>query len=258
MTVTAEAPALDEFIANEVRKRLEKDECTKRTAVRLAVVEAVARGLVGPGCLLPSEKALVDITGTSLGTVQAALNELAHTGLLVRRRGDGTRVRAGRNRAEATWHFRFLDHESGKRLGMVRSDVTIRHDFEPGPHSGFLGEAAEGYIRIDRNVVSSNDKPARAVMSLLYRKAAPLLQVPAIELSSLNIRPYLDSHLGLVTRRASHEISVIGSREAQAAGLPSGRDSTAYEIHARTYAPNDDPVYFQCIFCYTEDFRLEF
>lgn len=258
MTATVDVSTLDAFIANEVGERLKKGECTKRTAVRLAVVEAVAQGLVQPGCLLPSEKALVDITGTSLGTVQAALSELAHTGVLVRRRGDGTRVRAGRNRAEAMWHFRFLDRESGKRLGMVRSDVTLSHDFELGPHSRFLGEDSQGYIRIDRSVVLSNSKPARAVMTLLYNKAAPLLAVPAIELSSLSIRPYLDRHLGLVTRRASHEIAVIKAEEAQASGLPSGPGSTVYEIHARAYAPNDDPVYFQRIFCYTEDFRLEF
>lgn len=246
------------FISAEMKRRLSKGECTKRTAVRLAVGEAIAEGLAKPGSLLPSERALVDITDTSLGTVQAALNELARVGLVVRKRGDGTRVSAGYNRSEAIWHFKFLDRDSGVRLRSVRTEVSLSRISELGYFTGFLGEDDQHYIRIRRKVLLSNGSIVRADMFLLYKQAPSLLDIPSIELSALNIRRYLEQNFGLATSYASHVIDILNAEEATDAGFPLEPPQSAFDIRAHAFSSTDTPVYYQRLLCNTQNCRVEF
>ena len=94
---------------------------TKRSAVRLAIARAMRDGVLKNGDMLPPERRLAEIFGVSVGTVQAALQQLQQRGEIVRRSGYGTRVVLDDSFSSAIWHFRIVDCASG-RPGSARPD----------------------------------------------------------------------------------------------------------------------------------------
>lgn len=65
-------------------------------ALAAGVTEAVDRGDLPTGVLLPAERSLAAAAGVSRGTVVAAYDVLREQGVVVRRQGSGTWVQAGR------------------------------------------------------------------------------------------------------------------------------------------------------------------
>ena len=57
-----------ETLAGEVARLLSQTGCSKRTAVRLALLKAIQDGRFIPGDMLPPERLLADELGISLGT----------------------------------------------------------------------------------------------------------------------------------------------------------------------------------------------
>ena len=101
---------------------------TKRSAVRLAIARAMRDGVLKDGDLLPPEKRLAEIFGVSVGTVQAALQQLQQRGEIVRRSGYGSRVVLGDSFSSAVWHFRIIDRASGPAPGGRRRTHRHRRD----------------------------------------------------------------------------------------------------------------------------------
>ena len=62
----------------------------KYTALRDAVVGAVASGKFVPGDRVPNEQELAGILPISLGTIQRALRQLVDEGVIQRRQGQGS------------------------------------------------------------------------------------------------------------------------------------------------------------------------
>lgn len=61
-------------------------------AVRRALLQAIERGDIAPGAALPSELALSQAFGVSVGTLRRAVDDLVAEHILVRRQGRGTFV----------------------------------------------------------------------------------------------------------------------------------------------------------------------
>ena len=134
--------------------------------------------------LLPPEKRLAEIFGVSVGTVQAALQQLQQRGEIVRRSGYGSRVVLGDSFSSAVWHFRIIDRDSGRRLALVAERIDIdeiaRADLDGAAAavdplvpvwSAFLGED-DSYICIRRVLTQSNGANVAARMILRSRTAA--------------------------------------------------------------------------------------
>ncbi len=71
-----------------------KREASKHDSIRRALLDAITSGQYGPGQRLPSESELVKSFGASRPTVNRALRELQLTGVIDRRAGSGSYVRA--------------------------------------------------------------------------------------------------------------------------------------------------------------------
>jgi DNA-binding LacI/PurR family transcriptional regulator len=71
-----------------------KKAIPKHDSIRRALVDAITSGKYGPGQRLPSESELVKSFGASRPTVNRALRELQLTGVIERRAGSGSYVRA--------------------------------------------------------------------------------------------------------------------------------------------------------------------
>lgn len=231
--------------------------CTKRTAVRLAISNCIQSGVLRPGDYLPSEKALADIFGVSLGTVQVALGQLQDVGLLQRRRGDGTRVSDTEPLAENTWHFRFLSRESKRPLRMTDSRPELSKVEDAGYWSEFLG-AEPFYFRIARLVRMNDGTRAAAQMYIPGSLAEGLDQINVSELALINIRPFLEEHLNLKISERTNRVSVVipDRGEVRSLGLAAGQPH--YEISATAFTNKKQPAYHQRILVAVADCDLEF
>jgi DNA-binding GntR family transcriptional regulator len=244
-------------LASQMAAVLSATSCTKRSAARLAIVSVIRANIVKPGDLLPSEKELTNILGVSLGTVQAALRQLQDMGTIVRRRGDGTRVTALEPFGETIWHFRFAAKADGTPLRFTDLEVWVDTVFGTGLWSDYLGEKPK-FLRVRRLVTMQNGTLAGAEMYLDAAAVAGLENTDISELKFTNIRPYLQEKFGLVTRGATHLVKTVQLDTATKArfGLRCGGDY--FEIHAKAFSHDHQPVYFQRMYIATSECALMF
>ncbi len=257
MSRKSKHPDVAAFLSEEMAAKLRESACTKRSAARLSIVKAIATGVLRRGDLLPPEKRLADILQVSLGTAQAALQQLQQTGIIVRRRGDGTRIASTEPIAEDVWHFRFLSKSNDLPLHMIGADVDIERVGHSGAWGVFLGEDL-AYIRIRRRIQLQDNVRVAADMYLCQKIAPTLEIVPPSELRMVNIRPYLERHHGIVTGWADHVIETCAIKDIEATNYNLDEGETAFEITAKAYAPDRSPVYFQRILAPIAGCKLSF
>ena len=100
-----------------------KLDLSKHERIRQTLTEAIAGGQYEPGQRLPSESELVKTFGASRPTINRALRELQLAGVIDRRAGSGSYVRA--DPAARGFMFGLLIPELG-RTGDLRADLS-RH-----------------------------------------------------------------------------------------------------------------------------------
>ena len=223
--------------------------------MRLAVAQAMRDGVLKDGDLLPPEKRLAEIFGVSVGTVQAALQQLQQRGEIVRRSGYGSRVVHGDGFSSAIWHYRIVDRESSQRLtveaeqirideiGSGRTDGDAAADLLAPVWHEFFGED-DSYIRIRRALTMSNGAPVAGRMVLRTRTAPDLLKIAPDELTAVNIRTFLQDEFGVATARASTEIRCADAGDYGDRDVGAG---PVLELRARAVTHDDKPVYFQTV-----------
>ncbi len=231
---------------------------TKRSAVRLAVAQAMRDGVLKDGDLLPPEKRLAEIFGVSVGTVQAALQQLQQRGEIVRRSGYGSRVALGDSFSSAIWHFRIVDRDSGRRLTVeaerIRIDGIAGGEAANGEAddplapvwSAFLGPD-DSYVRIRRALAMSNGAAVAGRMVLRARTAPRLLEMAPEELHAVNIRSFLQDEFGVATARASTEVRGLCASDTPGPASGSAPAAPVLELRARAVAHDETPVYFQTV-----------
>lgn len=241
---------------------------TKRSAVRLAIAQAMRDGDLKHDDFLPPEKRLAEILGVSLGTVQAALLQLQQRGDVVRRSGYGSRIVLGERFASSIWHFRFVDRADGRRLAFTDEDIAIDTVTETGPWTAFLrgGDTGEGadaaagetYVRITRRMRMSNGAPCVGQMFLRDAAAPRLKRIDPSELKAVNIRYYLQDTFGLSTASASTVVQCTQLKKPLAGLLGVKAGTPVLELHAKAVAHDETPVYFQRIFVPADTCALAF
>ena len=254
---STEADALESHLRHTVERLLRDTGCTKRSAVRHALIHAIYTGLLQPGDLLPPERRLATALGVSLGTVQAALDQLRQAGRVARRRGDGTRVTENTDIAHNTWHFRLLDRSTGRPVFWVKSAVETEALSATGPWAEFLG--TEGpFVRVRRRIRMLGGLPVGADMYLPMTTGRPFLRMNPTDLALINLRAVLVERFGLDTTRLTTQITTrtIFDTEAAVFGLRS--QAPVFVIDARVHSGGDAPLYFQRVLAGSDDFALSF
>ncbi|MWB78226.1 GntR family transcriptional regulator [Pseudooceanicola sp. 216_PA32_1] len=249
------APDLcDTLLARMAVERANNPRETKRSALRQAFLSVFRDQLVGPGDRLPSESELAQRLSVSLGTVQSALGQLQDSGLIVRRRGDGTRVADADTMSPQIWHFRFRVAKTNRSLRITDTKVEILRTNETGSWSTHLGEGDHTLIR---RRISGDGVKLGAEMYL----PPDLFQIDDIELSELqgvNLRTYLEAQLGQRARLVTTQVSFVVLPLRQAAMFDMRPDSTAFKVEARTVLADGRPFYHQTIYAHADDVVLEF
>lgn len=248
---------IEAVLIRNVAAALSEKGRTKRSAVRLAISRAVNGGALKPGDFLPPEKRLADILGVSLGTVQAALQQLQLRGEIVRRSGYGSRVISTDQFANSVWHFRFVDRSDGQRLIFHDQHIAIDTVRGEGIWSAFLGETAT-CCRIIRRMQMSNGAHVVAFMYLHDALAPRLKDVDPGELSAVNIRTYLQDEFDVVTARAENIVLSAKADASIASQLDLAAGADILELRARAFTHDEAPVYFQRILAPAERCALAF
>ena len=141
----------------------------KHEAVRRHLTQAISSGQYGPGQRLPSESELVKTFGASRPTVNRALRELQLTGIIERRAGSGSYVRA-----DAGAH--------GYTFGLLIPELGRTEIFEPICRG--MAEAQYGGQHVLLWGSSLGDAPniehqaAQACRQLVARKVAGVFFAP--------------------------------------------------------------------------------
>ena len=255
MTHLAHRTDAEAFLASEFQRIISAESVTKRTAARLSIMAAITNGLLPKGGLVPTEQRLTKVLGISLGTVQAALQQLQQYGVIVRRRGDGTRVAATEAFGKDIWHFRILDKQTNAPMRTTRIEVEIGSAPANGPWSSlFPGTTA--FTRIRRRLLMSEKVKVGAEMILPDDLAPGLAETPPAELKMLNIRPYLAERHGLMITRAEHLVSTTTVNDLDAVKLDLPRSLEAFEVIAHAFQNETTPGYWQRILLPCADCRI--
>ncbi len=249
-------PDLETVLLAEMRHHLSVDKATKRSALRLALTSAIRDGVLKPGERLPAETDLARMLGVSLGTVQNALGQIQDLGLVVRRRGDGTRVLDDTAMAPSVWHFRFRVRQTGLPFRTANQEIEILQTSARGPWTDHLG-AVPDYTVI-RRVYAGEDGLRLGAEMYLDAARVPAHELSASELKSTNLRPLLEQHCNLKVKTARHEAycDEIPPREAGLFSMPF--KTMCFRIEARAFTDKNTPFYFQNIFAPVDKLALIF
>lgn len=239
-----------DFIAKATEKHLKSKSIAKRTAVRLAIAESIEKKYFQSGDRLPTERELVDICGVSLGTIQAALIQLANFDLIERKRGSGTIVKVRDSEedfGDHVWHFRFHSAASNRPLRIVASRMEMEFTKDRPDLIDLLG-ASTVYTQIRRRFQMSEDILVFSEMFLHPDTAPELVEKNKNELWVVNIRHYLEEEFGIKTKSATHSISLISPEENPFEVQEPGADIPWFKVTALTSNTKGQPVYVQEIF----------
>ncbi|ASM75159.1 MULTISPECIES: GntR family transcriptional regulator [Roseobacteraceae] len=250
---------LHEDICGLLLRRLEQERTrnpreTKRSALRLVLMSAIRDGTFRPGDRLPPETEMASRLSLAPGTVQNALGQLQDLGLIVRRRGDGTRVADSEPMGPNIWHFRFGVKATGRPLRITSTRIEVLRTNDTGAWTHHLGE---GPYNLIRRQLSGDGVHVGAEMYL----PASLLNIEAIELSELegvNLRTHLEGMLGKRTQKPETRVGAMALSLRHAAMFDLTPDMPVLHIEARTMLNDGTPFYFQNIYGPSELLTLEF
>ncbi|QFT58935.1 HTH-type transcriptional repressor YvoA [Sulfitobacter sp. THAF37] len=194
----------------------------------------IARGEWTPDAPIPSEARLANEFDVSIGTVRKAVDGLVEEGLLERRQGSGTRVRAPS--FDATL-FRFfpIRETDGSPLSIPSSQIILRSVTEaPDKAAQVLG--TRDVIKIVRLRCLSDQPVLFEEIYIPTSRFAGFDTLPEASLGPL-LYPLYFEHFGVMVKRAADEVSFgqAPERVAQRLQIPPGDplaviERTAFDI----------------------------
>lgn len=218
---------------------------TKLANVADQIVSQIEAGRLREGDRLPSEQQLAADSGVSLGTVQKALTQLAHRGLIQREHGRGTFV-SGSKLAPADTRFLRFRNARGMELPLYVTVMGTRRLRQRGPWSQFLADAGE-WVRIDRRIVVGTE---HVLASEFFLGAAEFkaLGARAALGGDRNLRELLQRRLALPTLRVDQLIRFepLPARPARVLELEAG--ATGFVMELKGYTLRERPLYYQRLY----------
>lgn len=219
----------------------------KYLQLRQVIADALRDGSPAAGDRFPTEEALVQMSGFSLGTVQRALNLLVADGLLVRRQGAGTFVGGNESPMEAPFqHCRFLDEVTGKVLPIYSHAMSRKLVSDRGIWSEHL-EVKEN-LQLERMFSIGNEFNVYTLTWLPSGAFPHLHQMTIAELSGINLKDLLSREYNRPATRFAEKlvIAALPPEACTALKLPRKTIGAVLEIAARDR--RGDAVYFQALY----------
>lgn len=216
---------------------------TKLEHICDTVIARIASGALREGDRLPSEEQLAASLKASVGTIQKALQQLTHRGLIVREHGRGTFVSGGKLGPADVRYLRFRNAR-GKDLPLYLHVLSVKGVRRQGPWAEFLG-APGPFIRIERMINVGGEFDLFSEFFLLESEFAALRKLDAKALERISLRALLKQQFSVPTLRADQFVRFEGlpARVCNKLGLTQG--STGFVMEMRGYTLRDCPLYYQ-------------
>lgn len=207
------------------------------------VIARIESGALRDGDRLPSEERLAASLKASVGTVQKALQQLSHRGLIVREHGRGTFVSGGKLGPADVRYLRFRSAE-GRDLPLYLHVLSVKSVRQQGPWSAFLG-ASPSYIRIERMISVGGEFELFSEFFLREDEFAALRKLDATALERMSMRDLIKERFSLPTLRADQFIRFEALHARACARLGLAPASTGFVMEMAGYTLRDRPLYFQ-------------
>ncbi len=216
---------------------------TKLERICDTVIARIESGVLREGDRLPSEEQLAASLKASVGTIQKALQQLAHRGLIVREHGRGTFVSGGKLGPADVRYLRFRN-DRGEDLPLYLHVVSVKSVRQQGAWAAFLGTPGP-FIRIERMISVGGEFDLFSEFFLPESEFAALRKLDAKALERISLRDLLKQQFSVPTLRADQFVRFEGlpARVCDRLGLDHG--STGFVMEMRGYTLRDRPLYYQ-------------
>lgn len=216
---------------------------TKLERICDTVIARIESGALREGDRLPSEEQLAASLKASVGTIQKALQQLAHRGLIVREHGRGTFVSGGKLGPADVRYLRFRN-DRGEDLPLYLHVVSVKSVRQQGAWAGFLGTPGP-FIRIERMISVGGEFDLFSEFFLPESEFAALRKLDAKALERISLRDLLKQQFSVPTLRADQFVrfEALPARVCDRLGLDHG--STGFVMEMRGYTLRDRPLYYQ-------------
>ncbi|MBS0337209.1 MAG: GntR family transcriptional regulator [Proteobacteria bacterium] len=216
---------------------------TKLERICDTVIARIESGALREGDRLPSEEQLAASLRASVGTVQKALQQLAHRGLIVREHGRGTFVSGGKLGPADVRYLRFRNNR-GEDLPLYLHVLSVKSVRRQGPWAEFLATPGP-FIRIERMISVGGEFDLFSEFFLPESEFAALRKLDAKALERISLRDLLKQQFSVPTLRADQFVRFEGlpARVCDKLGLAHG--TTGFVMEMRGYTLRDRPLYYQ-------------
>ncbi|RJQ62300.1 MAG: GntR family transcriptional regulator [Desulfobacteraceae bacterium] len=218
---------------------------TKYARLRLTILNAIESGHWAPGDKLPTELEFTKMTPYGLGTVQRALNELTHEGIIVRQQGHGSFVARPRKSMALPWHCRFLDDSGTDFLPIFPKVLYKAKITEYGPWSPFLDQKGDNIIRIDRRISINHEFNVFSRIYINADRFGSILDKPASELESANLKMVLKQNFNLPITVVSQDLLMVRFPADICSEIGVKRGTTGIHLDAVASAGRTVHLYYQ-------------
>jgi GntR family histidine utilization transcriptional repressor len=205
--------------------------------VRAEVMRRIAEGEWRPGDLIPGEVELADEFGCARATVNRALQDLADSGLIERKRKAGTRVALNPVR-KVTVEVPVIRQDVEARGSRYSFDLLGRREMTPSP-----AIAAQYGLRDDAALVGlwTLHRADRAPFALEERwvNLAVAPEIANADLGSVSANEWLVRHMPL--SRAEFSFSAGNASSSEARLLDCEPDAALFIVNRTTWA-GDAPI----------------
>ncbi|MFM0282737.1 GntR family transcriptional regulator [Paraburkholderia sediminicola] len=217
---------------------------TKLSMVSEAIIRHIESGSLREGDRLPSEGDLAASHGVSVGTVQKALVQLVHSGLITREQGRGTFVSGSRVAPADVRYLRFRDADGNDLPSYVHAR-SVKRLKRKGPWSEFLG--GDGFVRIER-VISEGGR--FDLYSEFWLREEDFAELGGVDRAALekNLRELVAQRLSLPTLRVDQWIQFGKLPAAVANELSIDPNEPGFIMELRGYTLRNRPLYYQSIY----------
>ncbi|MFM0166001.1 MAG: GntR family transcriptional regulator [Paraburkholderia sp.] len=217
---------------------------TKLSMVSEAIIRHIESGSLREGDRLPSEGDLAASHGVSVGTVQKALVQLVHSGLITREQGRGTFVSGSRVAPADVRYLRFRDADGNDLPSYVHAR-SVKRLKRKGPWSEFLG--GDGFVRIER-VISVGGR--FDLYSEFWLREEDFAELGGVDRAALekNLRELVAQRLSLPTLRVDQWIQFGKLPAAVANELSIDPNEPGFIMELRGYTLRNRPLYYQSIY----------
>ncbi|SIO70991.1 transcriptional regulator, GntR family [Burkholderia sp. GAS332] len=209
-----------------------------------AIIRHIESGSLREGDRLPSEGDLAASHGVSVGTVQKALVQLVHSGLITREQGRGTFVSGSRVAPADVRYLRFRDADGNDLPSYVHAR-SVKRLKRKGPWSEFLG--GDGFVRIER-VISVGGR--FDLYSEFWLREEDFAELGGVDRAALekNLRELVAQRLSLPTLRVDQWIQFGKLPAAVANELSIDPNEPGFIMELRGYTLRNRPLYYQSIY----------